>query len=66
MPYTEDHIVVSASPCSALVLQQLSVMKSLGYDYSLGPKAPIREPGGSLSVTHEIRMLGFEKQGRGR
>ena len=41
-------------------------VKSLGYEYHMGPQAHIREPGGSLSVTHEIGMLGYEKQGRDR
>lgn len=32
----------------------------------MGPQVHIKEPGGSLSVTHEIRMLGYEKRGRDR
>lgn len=47
------------SPVSSVLLHLfLCLIKALG------PQAHIREPGGSLSVTHEIRMLGYEKQGR--
>lgn len=42
----------------------LLLVKRLGFDYHMGPQVHIREPGGSLSVTHEIRMLGYEKRGR--
>lgn len=51
---------------SVLLHLSLCLIKSLGYDYHMGPQAHIREPGGSLSVTHEIRMLGYEKRGRDR
>lgn len=44
----------------------LKKKKSLGDDDHMGPQVHIKEPGGSLSVTHEIGMLGYEKRGRDR
>lgn len=35
-------------------------------DRERGPIAPINVHWGDLSVTHEIKMLGCEKQGRDR
>ena len=49
-----------------LLLTPASDKKAWLRDRNMGPRAHIIEPGGSLTVTHEIGMLGCEKQGRDR
>lgn len=57
---------VRAAVTATLTLVPVKKKKSLGDDDHMGPQVHIKEPGGSLSVTHEIGMLGYEKRGRDR